>query len=333
MNKENSNVKTDAKMESINKAIENIRKIYGNGAISLFGEKRAIPPSISTGSFKLNEKITGDINKGLPSGRIIEVYGKESSGKTTLALSAIAQAQKEGHVCAIIDAEHAIDIEYAKKIGVDEKKLIISQPDDGQQAFEIAEALIRSDGVKIIVIDSVAALVPKEELAGTMDDQQIGLQARLMSKGLRKLTGAISKTGAIVIFINQIRSQIGITYGNPMVSPGGNALKFYASVRIEINRSSLITDGDENIGNIAKVKIVKNKIGTPFGQAEIEIIYGKGILAHRELFDIALERDIIQRKGAWYSYGEMKLGQGKEKVLIFLEENQKLFDEIKKLIS
>lgn len=318
--------------EAIEKAVANIRKMFGNGSVSLFGEKREIPQSISTGSLILNKMITDNIHKGLPVGRTIEIYGKESSGKTTLALAAIADAQREGHVCAMIDAEHALDIEYARNIGVDESNLIISQPSNGQEAFEIAEALVRSAGVKLIVIDSVAALVPKEEIDGSMEDQQMGLQARLMSKGLRKLTGAISNTGSIVIFINQTRTQIGISYGNPTVVTGGNALKFYASVRIEINRSALITDGDNNIGNLAKVKIVKNKIGSPFRQGEIEIIYGKGILQHREIFDLAIANNIIERKGAWYSYGETKLGQGKEKALAFIEENKNIQEEIKKLI-
>lgn len=323
----------DAKKSAIKQSVDSIRKMFGAGSVSIFGEKREIPQSMSTGSLILNKIITDRIDRGLPEGRIIEIYGKESSGKTTLALTTMAEAQKNGHICAMIDAEHALDMEYAKKLGVDEEMLIISQPDHGQQAFEIAEALIRSAGVKIVVIDSVAALVPKEEIMGTMEDQQIGLQARLMSKGLRKLAGAISKTGSIVIFINQTRTQIGITYGNPQVVTGGNALKFYSSVRIEINRSSLITDGDETIGNLAKVKIVKNKIGSPFKQAELEIIYGKGILQHREVFELAVQKDLIQRKGAWYSYGETKLGQGKEKAIIAIETNPELKSEIQKAIS
>ncbi len=333
MNTENKKESSSSQREAILKAVENIRKMFGNGSVSLFGEKREIPESLSSGSLILNKIITDDINKGFPEGRIIEIYGKESSGKTTLALTAVAEAQKQGHICAMIDAEHALDLQYAKKIGVDEEKLIISQPDNGQQAFEIAEALIRSAGVKVIVIDSVAALVPKEELEGQMEDQQIGLQARLMSKGLRKLTGVISKTGSIVIFINQTRTQIGIAYGNPSVVTGGNALKFYASVRIEINKSSLITEGEVTIGNTAKVKIVKNKIGSPFKQAEIEIIYGKGIVECREIFDLAVQANIIAKKGAWYSYEETKLGQGKEKAIQLLETDDNLRNTIKKLLS
>ncbi|MEN9370355.1 MAG: hypothetical protein RI952_1220, partial [Bacteroidota bacterium] len=265
---------------------------------------------------------------GLPKGRVIEIYGPESSGKTTLALHAIAESQKKGGVAAFIDAEHAFDKFYAKKLGVDVENLLISQPDNGEQALEIADNLIRSGAIDIIVIDSVAALVPKSEIEGEMGDSKMGLHARLMSQALRKLTGTISKTGCCCIFINQLREKIGVMFGNPETTTGGNALKFYASVRLDIRRTGQIKDGDEVIGNRVKVKIVKNKVAPPFRIAEFDVMYGKGISKSGEIIDIGVDFDIVKKAGSWFSYGETKLGQGRDAVKQLIEDNPELAEEL-----
>jgi recombination protein RecA len=281
--------------------------------------------AISTGSLGLD--IALGIN-GLPKGRVIEIYGPESSGKTTLALHAIAESQKKGGVAAFIDAEHAFDKFYAKKLGVDVENLLISQPDNGEQALEIADNLIRSGAIDIIVIDSVAALVPKSEIEGEMGDSKMGLHARLMSQALRKLTGTISKTGCCCIFINQLREKIGVMFGNPETTTGGNALKFYASVRLDIRRTGQIKDGDEVIGNRVKVKVVKNKVAPPFRIAEFDVMYGKGISKSGEIVDIGVDFEIVKKAGSWFSYGDTKLGQGRDAVKQLIEDNPELAEEL-----
>ena len=312
------------KQEALHNVISKIEKQYGEGSVMILGEDVKLDiESIPTGSLALD--IALGIG-GIPKGRIIEIYGPESSGKTTLALHMLAEAQKIGGTGAFVDAEHALDAGYAKNLGVDVENLIISQPDTGEQALEITEALVRSNAVDLIIIDSVAALVPKAEIDGDMGAAQIGLQARLMSQALRKLTGAINKSKCTVVFINQLREKVGIMFGNPETTTGGRALKFYSSVRLDIRKSENIKKGDEIIGNRVRVKVVKNKIAPPFRQAEFDIMYGKGISSVGNILDVAA--DIIKKAGAWYSYGEERLGQGRENSKDFLEENPELLKEI-----
>ena len=314
------------KLKALQLTLDKLEKSYGKGTIMKLGDSavEAID-SISTGSLGLD--IALGIG-GLPKGRVIEIYGPESSGKTTLAIHAIAEAQKKGGIAAFIDAEHAFDKFYAKKLGVDIENLLISQPDNGEQALEIADNLIRSGAIDIIVIDSVAALVPKAEIEGEMGDSKMGLQARLMSQALRKLTGTISKTGACCIFINQLREKIGVMFGNPETTTGGNALKFYASVRLDIRRISQIKDSDEVSGNRVKVKIVKNKVAPPFRIAEFDIMFGEGISKAGEIIDLGVDHDIIKKAGSWFSYGDTKLGQGRDGVKQILLDNPDLMDEL-----
>ena len=295
------------------------------------GEKRAMDiESISTGSLSLDLALGIG---GLPKGRIIEVYGPESSGKTTLALQVVAEAQKAGGICAFVDAEHALDPVYAKKLGVNTEELLISQPDAGEQALEIADTLVKSGSISVIVIDSVAALTPKAEIEGEMGDHHVGLQSRLMSQALRKLTGSVSKSNTMVIFINQIRMKIGVMFGNPETTTGGNALKFYSSVRLDIRRVGAIKNGDEVIGNRTRVKVVKNKVAPPFKKVEFDIMFGEGISSSGELLDIAVELDIIQKSGSWFSYEDAKLGQGRDSVKKILSDNLELCESIKQKIS
>ncbi|WP_062552265.1 recombinase RecA [Peptoniphilus phoceensis] len=314
------------KQEALHNVISKIEKQYGEGSVMILGDDVKLDiDSIPTGSLALD--IALGIG-GIPKGRIIEIYGPESSGKTTLALHMLAEAQKIGGTGAFVDAEHALDAGYAKNLGVDIENLIISQPDTGEQALEITEALVRSNAVDLIIIDSVAALVPKAEIDGDMGAAQIGLQARLMSQALRKLTGAINKSKCTVVFINQLREKVGIMFGNPETTTGGRALKFYSSVRLDIRKSENIKKGDEIIGNRVRVKVVKNKIAPPFRQAEFDIMYGKGISSVGNILDVAAEADIVKKAGAWYSYGEERLGQGRENAKEYLENNEDLLKEI-----
>ena len=314
------------KLKALQLTLDKLEKSYGKGTVMKLGDTaiEAIE-SISTGSLGLD--IALGIG-GLPKGRVIEIYGPDSSGKTTLAIHAIAEAQKKGGIAAFIDAEHAFDKYYAKKLGVDVENLLISQPDNGEQALEIADNLIRSGAIDIIVIDSVAALVPKAEIEGEMGDSKMGLQARLMSQALRKLTGTISKTGCCCIFINQLREKIGVMFGNPETTTGGNALKFYASVRLDIRRISQIKESDEVSGNRVKVKIVKNKVAPPFRIAEFDIMFGQGISKAGEIIDLGVEYEIIKKSGSWFSYGDTKLGQGRDGVKQILLDNPDLMDEL-----
>ena len=314
------------KQEALHNVLSKIEKQYGEGSVMILGDDVKLDiDAIPTGSLALD--IALGIG-GIPKGRIIEIYGPESSGKTTLALHMLAEAQKMDGTGAFIDAEHALDPGYAKNLGVDVENLIISQPDTGEQALEITEALVRSNAVDLIIIDSVAALVPKAEIDGDMGAAQIGLQARLMSQALRKLTGAINKSKCTVVFINQLREKVGIMFGNPETTTGGRALKFYSSVRLDIRKSENIKKGDEIIGNRVRVKVVKNKIAPPFRQAEFDIMYGKGISSVGNILDVAAEADIVKKAGAWYSYGEERLGQGRENAKDFLEENPDILKEI-----
>lgn len=315
------------KNEALDAALKIIEKQYGKGAIMRLGDEpdRKVE-STSTGSIGLDIALGVG---GYPKGRIIEIYGPESSGKTTLALHAIAQVQEKGGNVAFIDAEHALDAQYAKKLGVDIDNLLLSQPDTGEQALEIAEALVRSGSVDTIVIDSVAALVPEAEINGDMGASHVGLQARLMSQAMRKLSGVISKTNTTAIFINQIREKVGIMFGNPETTPGGRALKFYSSVRLEIRRSETIKDGTEIVGNKARIKVVKNKVSPPFKVVQVDIIYGQGISQEGELLDLSVQLNLIQKSGAWFSHNGEKIGQGRENAKNYLKENQKLFDELK----
>jgi len=313
--------------KSLELAIKQIDKAFGKGTLIRLGDKEVIPTeAISTGSLGLDLALGVG---GLPKGRVIEIYGPESSGKTTLTLHAIAEAQKAGGVCAFIDAEHALDVKYAKDIGVDVDNLLVSQPDFGEQALEILETVIRSGAVDLVVIDSVAALTPKVEIDGDMDDLQVGVQARLMSKALRKITGLLSKMNCTVIFINQIRMKIGMTgYGSPETTTGGNALKFYSSVRLDIRRIATLKQGENSIGNRARVKVVKNKVAAPFKQAEFDIMFGEGISKTGEIVDYGVKLDIIDKAGAWFSYGDTKIGQGRENAKVFLKDNPSISKEI-----
>ena len=319
------------KMKALQMTLDRLDKTYGKGTVMKLGDE-AIEAIDAIPSGSLNLDLALGIN-GYPRGRVVEIYGPESSGKTTLAIHAIAEAQKQGGICAIVDAEHAFDKFYAENLGVDTENLLISQPDNGEQALEIADNLIRSGAVDLLVIDSVAALTPRAEIEGEMSDSSVGLQARLMSKALRKLTGSISKTGCCCIFINQLREKIGVMFGNPETTTGGNALKFYASVRIDIRRSSQIKDGDHVIGNRTKVKIVKNKVAPPFRRAEFDIMYGLGISKSGEVIDLGVEMGIIKKSGSWFSYGDTKLGQGRDAVRTLLEDNPELFEELESKIK
>ena len=314
------------KKEALDMAMSQIEKTFGKGAVMKLGEEtRMNVESIPTGSLSLDLALGIG---GLPRGRIVEIYGPESSGKTTLALHAIAEAQKLGGDVAFIDAEHALDPIYAKKLGVDVENLIVSQPDTGEQALEIAEMLVRSGAIDVIVVDSVAALVPKAEIEGEMGDSHVGLHARLMSQALRKLAGVINKSNTIAIFLNQLREKVGVMYGNPEVTTGGRALKFYASVRMEVRKQELIKQGTDVIGVRTKAKVVKNKVAPPFKEAEFDIMYGEGISKEGSILDVATEMDILQRSGTWYNYGELRLGQGRENSKKYLKENPELRDEI-----
>lgn len=321
----------DAKQTALDNAMKKIEKDFGKGAIMRLGDMadKMNLEVISSGSLAVDLAVGVG---GYPRGRVIEIYGPESSGKTTLALHAIASAQKAGGIAAFIDAEHALDPIYARHLGVDTSNLLISQPDNGEQALEITEELVRSGAVDIIVVDSVAALVPKAEIEGEMGDSHVGLQARLMSQALRKLTGIISKSKAIVIFINQLREKVGIMFGNPETTTGGRALKFYSSIRIEIRKGEAIKQGGEAIGNRAKIKIVKNKVAPPFRNCEVDIMYGTGISREGTILDIGTSMDIIEKSGTWYSYNGERLGQGKENVKVFFKEHPDVANEIEKII-
>ncbi|MBD1392779.1 recombinase RecA [Mucilaginibacter glaciei] len=319
------------KLKALQLTLDKLEKSYGKGTIMKLGDSNIEPTEvISTGSLGLDIALGVG---GLPKGRVIEIYGPESSGKTTLAIHAIAESQKKGGIAAFIDAEHAFDRFYAKKLGVDVENLLISQPDNGEQALEIADNLIRSGAIDILVIDSVAALVPKAEIEGEMGDSKMGLHARLMSQALRKLTGTISKTGCCCIFINQLRDKIGVMFGNPETTTGGNALKFYASVRLDVRRISQIKDTDEVSGNRVKVKIVKNKVAPPFRIAEFDIMFGEGISKAGEIIDLGVEYNIIKKAGSWFSYGETRLGQGRDAVKQLILDNPELMEELEAKIK
>ena len=329
--KEKINPEKEAKLKALQLTLDKLDKTYGKGTLMKMGDKAIEEVEvISSGSLGLDLAL--GVN-GYPRGRVIEIYGPESSGKTTLTLHAIAEAQKAGGIAAFIDAEHAFDRNYAEKLGVDIENLIISQPDNGEQALEIAENLIRSGAIDIVVIDSVAALTPKSEIEGEMGDSKMGLHARLMSQALRKLTGTISKTHCTVFFINQLREKIGVMFGNPETTTGGNALKFYASVRLDIRRSSQIKDGENVIGNRTKVKVVKNKVAPPFKTAEFDIMYGEGVSKTGEILDLAVEFEIVKKAGSWFSYGETKLGQGRDAVKSLIKDNPELADELEQKIK
>jgi recombination protein RecA len=318
--------KNSEKLKALRLTIDKIDKDYGKGSVMMMNERSQEPQAvISTGSIGLDVALGIG---GLPKGRVVEIYGPESSGKTTLAIHVIAEAQKKGGMCAIIDAEHAFDSGYAKRLGVDVDNLLISQPDYGEQGLEIADRLILSGALDVVVIDSVAALVPKSELEGEMGDSKMGMQARLMSQALRKLTATISKTNCCCIFINQLRDKIGVMFGNPETTTGGNALKFYASVRLDIRRLAQIKDGDESIGNRVKVKVVKNKVAPPFRVAEFDIIFGSGISKTGEIIDMGVEMGIVQKSGSWFSYDTTKLGQGRDAVKQLLTDNPELAAEL-----
>jgi len=331
-------VKSDSKKEqelkeknkALEAAISQIDQNFGKGSVMKLGQQQALDiEAVSTGSLSLDLALGIG---GLPKGRIIEVYGPESSGKTTLALQVLAEAQKTGGICAFVDAEHALDPIYAKKLGVKTGELLISQPDTGEQALEIADTLIKSGSISVLVIDSVAALTPKAELEGEMGDHHVGLQSRLMSQALRKITGSVSKSNTMVIFINQIRMKIGVMFGSPETTSGGNALKFYSSVRLDIRRIGAIKDKDEIIGNSTRVKVVKNKVAPPFKVVEFDLMYGKGISKTGELVDLGVKAGVVEKAGAWYAYKGEKIGQGRENAKIFLEQNPKAAEEIEKTI-
>ncbi len=319
------------KDKAIESAMTQIERQFGKGSIMKLGTREVVAvPSISTGSLALDKALGIG---GIPRGRVVEIYGPESSGKTTLTLHAVAEAQKNGGIAAFVDAEHALDVNYAKRLGVNCDELLVSQPDTGEQALEIADMLVRSGAIDILVIDSVAALVPRAEIEGDMGDSHMGLQARLMSQALRKLTATIGKTNTTVIFINQIRMKIGVVFGNPETTTGGNALKFYSSVRLEIRRSTAIKDGTDVIGNRTRVKVVKNKMAPPFREAEFDLMYGEGISKTGELLDIGVEENIIEKSGSWYSYNGERIGQGRENVKKFFLEHQEIYDEIFKNVQ
>ena len=316
------------KNKALQGALEQIERQFGKGSIMKLGDNKALDiESVSTGSLGIDVALGIG---GLPMGRIVEVYGPESSGKTTLTLQVIAEAQKAGKTCAFIDAEHALDPIYAEKLGVNIDELLVSQPDTGEQALEICDMLVRSSAVDVVIVDSVAALTPKAEIEGDMGDSHMGLQARLMSQALRKLTGNIKRSNTLCIFINQIRMKIGVMFGNPETTTGGNALKFYASVRIDIRRIGAVKDGDEVVGNETRVKVVKNKVAAPFKQAEFQILYGQGINLEGELIDLGVKHGLVEKSGAWYSYNGEKIGQGKVKSRAFLLENPEIKNEIHK---
>lgn len=326
---ENSAPIGEEKLKALGLAQEQINKQFGDGAIRRLGDTQTVDVElVSSGSLSLDLALGG----GYPKGRIIEVYGPESSGKTTLTLHAIAEIQKQGGTAAFIDAEHALDPAYARKLGVDTDNLLVSQPDNGEQALEIAETLVRSSAVDLVVVDSVAALVPQAEIDGDMGDSHMGLQARLMSQALRKLTGIINKSKTTVIFINQIRMKIGVMFGNPETTTGGNALKFYASVRLDIRRTGQIKEGEEIIGNRTKVKVVKNKIAPPFRVAEFDIMYNEGISRAGDVLDLAVQHGIVGKAGAWFDYNDAKIGQGRDTAKKYLQENPKVLEEIEKKV-
>ena len=323
-------LKATDKKKALDSALAQIEKTFGKGSIMKFGNQERLEiEAISTGSLGLD--IALGIG-GIPKGRIIEIYGPESSGKTTLTLHCIAECQKKGGTCAFVDAEHALDPVYAKKLGVNTDELLISQPDSGEQALEIADTLVRSGAIDMVIIDSVAALVPKAELEGEMGDAQMGAQARLMSQALRKLTGTVSRTNCTVIFINQIRQKIGVMFGNPETTTGGNALKFYASVRMDIRRIGALKDKEEVVGNLTRVKVVKNKVSPPFKTVEFDILYGQGISKEGELIDLGMKAGIIEKSGSWFNYGNERIGQGKENARQFIKDNPKVAAEIEKKI-
>ena len=315
------------KAKALDLAITQIDRQFGKGSIMRLGDNKfsQMENVISTGCLSLDVALGVG---GVPKGRIVEVYGPESSGKTTLALHIVAEAQKVGSFAAFIDAEHAVDPEYAKNLGVDTKELLISQPDNGEEALEICETLVRSGALDVIVVDSVAALVPRAELEGDMGDAHVGLQARLMSQALRKLTGTVSRSNTIVIFVNQIREKIGVMFGNPETTPGGRALKFYSSIRLEIRRITTLKDGGDSVGNRVRIKIVKNKVAPPFKQTEVDLMYGQGISYEGDVLDLAVSGNIVEKTGAWFSYGDMKIGQGRENSKQFLKDNRDIRMEI-----
>ena len=318
------------KQKALDAALAQIDRAFGKGSAMRLGSREAIEiETISTGSLGLDIALW---NGGLPRGRIVEIYGPESSGKTTLALHAVAEAQKAGGVAAFVDAEHALDPIYAKKLGVDVENLIVSQPDTGEQALEITDTLVRSNAIDVLVIDSVAALVPRAEIVGEMGDSHVGLQARLMSQALRKLTGSISKSRCLVIFINQVRMKIGVMYGNPETTTGGNALKFYASVRLDIRRTGQIKDRDDIVGNTTRVKVVKNKLAPPFKQVEFDIMYGEGVSKVGEVLDLGVKAGLVEKSGAWFSYDSIRIGQGRENAKSYLLENPEMAARIEKSI-
>ena len=326
MSEQDTKVVNKEKLKALQLTIDKIEKTYGKGTVMKLGDRPAVEvDAISSGSVTLDTALGIG---GFPRGRVIEIYGPESSGKTTLSIHAIAEVQKSGGIAAFIDAEHAFDASYAAKLGVDVENLLISQPDNGEQALEITENLIRSGAIDLIVIDSVAALTPKAEIEGEMGDSKMGLQARLMSQALRKLTGTINKTGCSCIFINQLREKIGVMFGNPETTTGGNALKFYASVRLDIRRINQIKNGEDIIGNRVRVKVVKNKIAPPFRKAEFDIMYGRGISKSGEVLDLCVDHNIVKKSGSWFSYGDTKLGQGRDAVKVLLEDNLELMEEL-----
>ena len=315
-----SDKKDDDRLKALESALSQIERQFGKGSIMKLGDENAIQEIEATSTGSLGLDIALGIG-GLPKGRIVEIYGPESSGKTTLTLHCVAEEQKKGGVCAFVDAEHALDPQYAKKLGVDLDELLISQPDTGEQALEITDTLVRSGAVSMVVVDSVAALTPKSELEGDMGDHNVGVQARLMSQAMRKLTGSISRSNCMVIFINQIRMKIGVMFGSPETTTGGNALKFYSSVRLDIRRIGAIKDRDEVVGNATRVKVVKNKVAPPFKQVEFDIMYGEGISKNGELLDLGVKAGVVEKSGAWYSYQDERIGQGRENAKIFLKEN------------